>query len=84
MDRKKHQKSLTILQDKIRLLRKLFRPEKAILFGSWARGDYLYESDFDLIVVSRFFEGINFRDRISGIWALGQKQNLDILCYTPE
>jgi predicted nucleotidyltransferase len=33
-----------------RIVRK-FRPEKIILFGSWARGDAREDSDLDLLVV---------------------------------
>ncbi|MBI5804285.1 nucleotidyltransferase domain-containing protein [Candidatus Pacearchaeota archaeon] len=69
----------------LNFLGKLFSPEKVILFGSRARGEHLEDSDIDVIVVSKKFNGINFRERIIeayGMW--DKKQGLDIICYTPE
>lgn len=37
--------------------------KSAFLFGSRARGDYLEESDWDLLIVSPEFAGIPFADR---------------------
>jgi len=48
----------------IRVLQKNGIPvEKAILFGSWARGEPSEESDIDVAVVSRAFSGDRFMDR---------------------
>lgn len=59
--------------------------EKAILFGSRARGDHLEESDLDLILVSKDFEGIFFTDRISKVYRFWDGDlSLEVLCYTPE
>lgn len=58
--------------------------ERAILFGSRARGDHLRYSDVDLLLVSDAFEGIAFPDRPSKLyqhWEGGLP--LEILCYTP-
>jgi predicted nucleotidyltransferase len=58
--------------------------ERAILFGSRARGDQLRYSDVDLLPVSDAFEGIAFPDRPSKLyqhWRGGLP--LEILCYTP-
>ena len=63
---------------------------KIILFGSRARGDELKNSDIDLIIVSRTFEGMHFTDRVSLILRILWKTktlpsiDMDILCYTPE
>jgi len=85
MDRQPDKKTINALKKHIKFLRKSFNPKKIILFGSRARGDALEESDFDLIVVSDSFKGINFRERISkAYWLWDKKQNLDIICYTPE
>lgn len=48
----------------IRSLSKEIRVQRAILFGSWARGDYLDDSDIDLIVLSDDFEGVPLEDRL--------------------
>jgi len=62
-----------------------FRPEKIILFGSRARGDHLKDSDYDIIVVSRYFEGCHFLDRLALLFELWDYEfGLDILAYTPE
>ncbi|SCG85404.1 nucleotidyltransferase domain-containing protein [Methanobacterium congolense] len=62
-----------------------FNPEVFILFGSRARGDYLKESDYDFIIVSRKFEGIHFLERIYRVLELWDYDwDVDILPYTPE
>jgi predicted nucleotidyltransferase len=45
-------------------IKEKFEPEEVILFGSRARGDYLEDSDYDLMVVSKKFGGYDFRARI--------------------
>lgn len=55
------------------------------MFGSRARGDYLEESDINLIVVSNKFKGVPFRERMIqayGMW--DKKEDLEQICYTPE
>ncbi len=37
--------------------------KSAFLFGSRARGDWLEESDWDILIVSPEFAGISFPDR---------------------
>ncbi len=62
-----------------------FKPEKVVLFGSRARGDHLKHSDYDIIVVSRHFEGYNFLNRLAMLYELWDSEfHLDILAYTPE
>jgi len=62
-----------------------FRPERVILFGSRARGDHLKHSDYDIVVVSRAFEGCPFLERLSMLFGLWDYEfGLDILAYTPE
>ena len=60
-----------------------FHLQQAILFGSWATGERMEESDIDLILVSDDFEGIRFPERISRVrrsWPY--EDGLDVLCYT--
>lgn len=69
----------------LRKVEERFRPEKIILFGSRARGDYLKHSDYDIIVVGRRFEHIPFLDRLTMLFELWDGDfDLDILAYTPE
>lgn len=66
-------------------IKKKFEPEKVILFGSRARGDYPKDSDYDLMVVSRRFEGYDFRARIVKMYGLVDEPiNIDMLLLTPE
>jgi len=55
-----------------------------ILFGSRARGDWLLESDADLMIVSRDFGGLRFVNRSAEIlrhWRC--RVDLEVFCYTP-
>jgi len=59
--------------------------EKAILFGSYARGEAKKDSDIDLILVSKEFEGkspLKRPVRFYMDWRMGYP--VDFLCYTPE
>ena len=55
------------------------------LVGSWARGDWLLDSDVDLIVVSKRFEGLSLGERYRLVKSLTPPgRSLDVLAYTPE
>jgi len=59
-----------------------YRIDKALLFGSRARGDHLLDSDVDLLLVSRDF-GPNFHTRIREVareW--DSLVPLEPICYT--
>lgn len=65
-------------------VKKNFDPQLVLLFGSRARNEYLKESDFDFIIVSRKFEGVHFLKRIEKILLFWNLDNdVDILPYTP-
>ena len=61
---------------------------KIILFGSRARGDYIRESDYDLIIVSSRFAGVPFIRRAAilakEVFKRDVKGRFEFLCYTPE
>jgi predicted nucleotidyltransferase len=65
-----------------------FRVSEAYLFGSYARGDWLEESDVDLIVVSPDFAGLRWLgklDAVAKIWLrLGLEKWVEVFPYTPE
>lgn len=66
-------------------IKKKFKPEKIILFGSRARGDYHRMSDFDFIIVSEKFEGVPFFLRPSLFYDYwNEEADIEIICYTPE
>jgi len=60
------------------------RPEKIIVFGSYARGDFGPDSDLDLLVVIRGIEGLRAEStRLRGILR-GLLVPVDIFVTTPE
>ena len=60
-------------------------PVEMYLFGSFARGDWLEDSDIDIIVVSEKFEGKPMPERVNLVRKLAP-DNLafEILAYTPK
>ena len=59
--------------------------EKILLFGSRARGDNLIDSDVDMIIVSKKFEGVNWLKRMRNVSVEWEGLvSLEPLCYTPE
>lgn len=55
------------------------------LFGSFARGDWLEDSDVDIVVVSERFEGISMSERINSVRKLATRSlAFEILAYTPK
>ena len=79
------EQTLALLNEHLKYIKEKFAPEKIILFGSRARGDHLSESDLDILIVSAQFEGMNWRERIIGVFGeWDKKQMLEPLCYTPE
>jgi len=70
----------------LKKVKKEFNPDKVILFGSRARGDFQKDSDYDLLIVAKKFKGINIYERSVAAYHL--KRNvpvaMDILCLTPE
>jgi len=74
----------------VKAIRERIPDARVILFGSRARGDALKDSDIDLIVVSKVFEGMHFTDRASYVLRILWEADtlppvdVDLLCYTPE
>lgn len=70
----------------LRKVRKKYKIEQAILFGSRARGDHLRNSDYDVILVSTDFDGMFFTRRSALMYDFWNHWPIQIepLCYTPE
>ena len=69
----------------VQKIKKHFRPEKIILFGSRARSDWLKSSDYDFVIVSRQFEKMDFLRRpVEVLLKTKAYFAADLLCYTPE
>lgn len=58
--------------------------KSAFLFGSRARGDYLEESDWDLLLVSPQFADIPFPERATMLLKRIPLRRVELLCYTEE
>ena len=54
----------------------------AVLFGSYARGDFNLWSDVDLIITSERFRGTNFVTRCVAL--LDAPPRVEAICWTPE
>lgn len=62
-----------------------FQPESVLLFGSRARGDFRWNSDYDLMIISQRFSGMRWQDRISQLIKLWDRNDMvDMVAYTPE
>lgn len=73
------------IKELIKTISKKYSLEKAILFGSRARDDWLKNSDIDLMLVSRDFENISFRKRMHKILDYWEGElDLEVICYTPK
>jgi hypothetical protein len=74
-----------LLRDFIARVNSVFPLSHAYLFGSRARGDALFSSDYDILLVSEAFEGLDFSERMRRVcehWTA--REGLEVLCYTPE
>jgi hypothetical protein len=58
--------------------------KSAFLFGSRACGDYLEESDWDIMIVSPEFADIPFVDRATAFLKKVPLRRAELLCYTEE
>ena len=55
------------------------------LFGSYARGDHVLDSDVDIVVVSPRFRGMKYLDRVEMVrLRLPSEIGFDIIPLTPE
>jgi len=70
------------------VIKRRYPDARVVFFGSRIRGDYLKDSDYDIIVVSKAFRGKHFTRRSSevlrALWDAGIVGDFEILCYTPE
>ncbi len=61
---------------------------KDYILRLWIRGDYLKDSDYDIIVISKAFKGEHFTKRstevLRTLWNAGVAGDFEVLCYTPE
>ena len=76
---------MRILKDFVRLARNALGWVEVYLFGSYARCDWLEDSDIDLIVISPAFKGLDLGRRYAIVRKLlPPDKGFEILTYTPE
>jgi hypothetical protein len=63
-----------------------YKPQRVILYGSYARGHPREDSDIDLIVVSEDFKNMNFKERLEtlGLAAGRVFEPIEAIGYTEE
>ncbi|NVM54461.1 MAG: nucleotidyltransferase domain-containing protein [Candidatus Helarchaeota archaeon] len=71
-----------LFSDMIQKIRHKINLKAVILFGSRAKGDAKFYSDFDLVIIGDF--QMPFLERIK--WVLWQTPSVpvDVFCYTPK
>jgi len=66
-------------------IREVYEDAEVYLFGSFARGSWLLDSDVDIVVVSKRFEGKSLPQRVGELRKLApEDMPFEILAYTPE
>ncbi|MCD4786330.1 MAG: nucleotidyltransferase domain-containing protein [Candidatus Eremiobacteraeota bacterium] len=73
-----------LLNEIVKRILSLAKPEKIVLFGSYARGDAVEDSDIDILVIQesgipRYKRGVPIRLALKGLFL-----SKDIVVYTPE
>lgn len=65
---------------------KHFKPERIILFGSAARGDYTADSDIDLLIIkkSNKKKAYRIKEIFESVRAVPRTYPLDPIVYTPD
>ncbi len=78
-------KEISEVRKLVKSVRRKITVDRAIVFGSRARGNNLQDSDLDLIIVSGNFRGIFFTDRPKFIYPYWKARvPLEVICLTPE
>jgi len=73
------------IEEFVEAVGQLYPDAQIYLFGSYARGTWLEDSDIDLVVISRAFEGLDFCERGAMLRRLASAEvPFEILAYTPD
>ena len=73
------------LKTLLRGLREVYEDAEVYLFGSYAKGSWLEDSDVDIVVVSNGFVGKSVPKRVGEVRKLAPEDTaFEILAYTPQ
>ncbi len=73
------------LHDLAKKLREVYGEAEVYLYGSFAKGTWLEDSDVDIVVISPSFRDQPFSDRVNEVRKLASPDiALEILAYTPD
>jgi len=76
---------LKAIRDLVDSLKKLSGDVRVYLFGSYARGTWIEDSDVDLVIVSSYFEGMESSERYKLVRRLASDEvSFELLIYTPR
>lgn len=77
-----NKEKIAVIKKIVSKIVKEFNPEKVILFGSYARGDYGIISDLDILII--MYSKKKFVDRIADMYKrIKPNIAVDFLVYTP-
>ena len=71
------------ISDIVSRLKNVYKPERIMLFGSWARGDFSEQSDVDFLLVKRTKRRPLWR-RVDVRKIAGTDIPMDVVVYTPR
>jgi hypothetical protein len=77
--KKERERMVRYLDNLARILREKWGKVSLVLFGSYARGDFNYWSDVEVIIVSEHFRGLEFPRRGAEVC-----EPIDAICWTPD
>ena len=73
------------MEEYLETIKRIYAPEGLWFFGSRISGNAKEESDIDLILVSKKFEGQKFIYRMGDFLKnIDYQKHIDAICYTPE
>ncbi|MFA6472587.1 MAG: nucleotidyltransferase domain-containing protein [Candidatus Latescibacterota bacterium] len=74
----------TVLNEMVRKIVERFQPEKIILFGSYARGEFTEDSDFDFLIVMPVENSQRQKANEIDLALADRTIPIDIIVVTPE
>jgi uncharacterized protein len=74
----------TILDEMVRRIVERFHPEKIIIFGSYARGEFTEDSDFDFLIVMPVENSQRQKANEIDLALADRTIPIDVIVVTPE